>query len=445
MGRKQIFLSCGLGHRGPLPRTLVDFCPILYYFMNMIETRTMRIQLQTSPEQSKLLLQTLQEFTDCYNAVCQRADAAKISNGLELHRLTYGEHRATTHLPSQLICAARVKATESIKSVLSLRKKQMQTYQKRLKQAQKTGKNVKPLKLAKTPHSTLCAIRYDARSFRFDRTSRVVSLLHVQQEGQKRNRVIIPVQVPAYYEQYLTPDWQQDSADVLYRKGTFWLHVVVSCAVPVVEPSGTVIGVDVGIHRLAVTSRPQFFGSKHVKETNNRLFRLRRNLQAKGTKSAQRHLKKVSGRRKRFQADVNHTVAKRIVASCQPGDTLVMENLTDIRDRTQGRREQRRAMSTWSFAQLQGFLAYKAAWKGVAVQCVDARYTSQGCSRCAYIDKRNRTSQSEFSCKKCGYRTNADLNAAYNLASRAKRMASGPTSQAAYRLDSSESGTSPWL
>ncbi len=391
------------------------------------------------------MLQTLQEYTDCYNDVCKRADAEKISNGLDLHKLTYGAHRATTHLPSQLICAARVKATESIKSVISLRNKQRQTYQKRLKQAQKTGKQVKALKLAKTPHSKLCAIRYDARSFRFDRNSRLVSLLHVQQEGQKRNRVIIPVQVPAYYEQYLTADWQQESADLIYRKGIFWLHVVVSCAVPGVKPTGNAIGVDLGINRLAVTSRPQFFGSKHVKETNNRLFRLRRKLQAKGTKSAKRHLKKLSGRLKRFQADVNHTLAKRIVASCQPGDTLVMENLTDIRDRTQGRREQRRAMSNWGFAQLQSFLAYKAAWKGVAVQFVDARYTSQRCSRCDYIEKRNRTSQSEFSCKQCGYRNNADLNAAYNLASRAKRVASGPTSQAAYRLDASESETSLWL
>ncbi len=40
--------------------TMVDFCPILYYYMNMIETRTMRMQLKTTPEQSKLLLQTLQ-------------------------------------------------------------------------------------------------------------------------------------------------------------------------------------------------------------------------------------------------------------------------------------------------------------------------------------------------------------------------------------------------
>jgi len=92
----------------------------------------------------------------------------------------------------------------------------------------------------------------------------VVSLLHVQQEGQKRNRVLIPVQTPAYYEQYLTSDWQQESADLLYRKGSFWLHLVVSCSVPVVEPTGNVIGVDLGINRLAVTSHPLSFGGKHI-------------------------------------------------------------------------------------------------------------------------------------------------------------------------------------
>ena len=95
-----------------------------------------------------------------------------------------------------------------------------------------------------------------------------------------------------------------------------------------------VIGVDLGISRLAVTSHPRFFGGKHVKETNNRSFRLRRSLQSKGTESAKRHLKKVSGRVARFQKNVNHVVAKQLVSSVQAGDTLVMENLTDIRERT---------------------------------------------------------------------------------------------------------------
>ena len=387
----------------------------------MIVTRTIRIQVQPTPEQAQLLHQTMKEYTACFNEACRVADTEKISNGRELHKLTYAEHRASTHLPSQLICAARVKATEAIKSVVARRKKQLKKYQ----QLQKQGKATKPLKLARTPNSALCAIRYDARSFRFERNSRMVSLVHVQQPGQKRNRATITVTVPAYYEQYLTTEWSQDSADLLCRKGTFWLHLVVSCAVAQVEPTGKAIGVDLGINRLAVTSHPHFFGGKHIKETNNRSFRLRRSLQAKGTKSAKRHLKKLSGRLKRFQSDANHVTSKQIVTSCLPGDTLVMENLTDIRERTKGRSKQRRAMSNWSFSQLQFFIAYKAAYRGITVECVDARYSSQACSRCGYTNKRNRVSQSVFSCKHCGHQQNADLNAAYNLASRARSVTSG--------------------
>lgn len=391
----------------------------------MIVIRTIRIQLKPTPEQAALLQHTMQEYTDSFNTVCQIADRQKMSNGVELHKLTYAEQRACTHLPSQLICAARVKATEAIKSVLVRRKKQIQKYQQRLKEARKTGKPVRPLKLAQTPHSQLCAIRYDARSFRFDRKERMISLVHVQRPGYRQNRAMIAVKVPAYYEQYLTAQWQQESSDLLYRKGQFWLHVVVSCAVPTHESTGSAIGIDLGINRLAVTSHPRFFGNKHLKETNNRYFRLRRSLQAKGTKSARKHLKKLAGKLKRFQADANHVTAKQIVNACQPGDILVMENLTDIRERVKGRRKQRRAMSNWSFAQLQGFIAYKAAYKGISVDYVDARYSSQGCSRCGHIDKRNRLSQSQFSCKHCGYQQNADLNAAYNLARRAKSASSG--------------------
>src|SRR6266700_1408278 len=388
--------------------------------MTMMLTRTIRIQLKPTLEQAVLLQQTMQAYTMCFNEVCQLGDAEKMSNGVQLHRLTYAHHRASTHLPSQLICAARVKATEALKSVITRRKKQAQKYQALVKQ----GKAHKPLKLAQTPHSALCAIRYDARSFRFDRNRRLVSLVHVQ---QARNRATIAVKVPAYYEQYVTPEWQQDSADLIYRQGSYWLHMVVSCEQAALSPTpeSQVIGVDLGINRLAVTSHPRFFASKHLKETNNRYFRLRRALQGKGTKSAKRHLKKLSGKLKRFQHNTNHVIAKQIIAACQPGDTLVMENLTDIGERTKGRRQQRRALSNWSFAQLQGFIAYKAASKGVSVAFVDARYSSQACSRCGHIDKRNRVCQSEFSCQLCGYTANADYNASVNLASRARSVASG--------------------
>jgi len=325
---------------------ILDVSSVWYYYMNMIATRTIRIQLNTTPEQAELLRHTMEAYTRSFNEVCSVADAEKVSNGVELHKLTYATQRATTYLPSQLICAARVKATEAIKSVLTRRKKQVQKYQA----LQKQGKATKPLKLASTPSSPLCAIRYDARSFRFDRLTRTVSLVHIQQEGKVRNRAIIPVKVPAYDEQYLTPQWNQESADLLYRKGMYWLHLVVTCEQTTILPTAEskTVGIDLGINRLAVTSQPRFFGGKHIKETNNRYFRLRRSLQSKGTKSAHRHVKKLAGKLQRFQKNANHVVAQQIVSSLNPGDTIGMENLTDIRERVKGRRKHRRAMSKLS-------------------------------------------------------------------------------------------------
>lgn len=47
-----------------------------------------------------------------------------------------------------------------------------------------------------------------------------------------------------------------------------------------------------------------------------------------------------------------------------------------------------------------------------------SQYTSQTCSRCGHVDKKNRESQAVFVCKKCSYTANADVNAARNILKR---------------------------
>ena len=49
---------------------------------------------------------------------------------------------------------------------------------------------------------------------------------------------------------------------------------------------------------------------------------------------------------------------------------------------------------------------------GIAVQYRFAAYTSQQCSKCGYVDKRNRKTQSQFHCLFCGSRCQADIQAA---------------------------------
>ncbi|HZZ00353.1 MAG TPA: zinc ribbon domain-containing protein, partial [Candidatus Baltobacteraceae bacterium] len=56
---------------------------------------------------------------------------------------------------------------------------------------------------------------------------------------------------------------------------------------------------------------------------------------------------------------------------------------------------------------------------GVLVMVVSPRNTSPQCFACKYVDKRNRRSQAEFACVRCGELDHADVNAAKNIAYRA--------------------------
>lgn len=82
------------------------------------------------------------------------------------------------------------------------------------------------------------------------------------------------------------------------------------------------------------------------------------------------------------------------------------------------RKPQGAALHSWAFAQLGGFLGYKAQAAGVAFVEVDPAYTSQTCSACGWVDKHNRRSQAAFECGRCGFVGHADHNAAFNIAHR---------------------------
>jgi transposase len=64
-----------------------------------------------------------------------------------------------------------------------------------------------------------------------------------------------------------------------------------------------------------------------------------------------------------------------------------------------------------------GMFAIRLAQKARGrVEKVNPAYTSQRCSRCRTVDREARESQAAFRCRSCGYRANADHNAARNIA-----------------------------
>ncbi|WP_049316801.1 zinc ribbon domain-containing protein, partial [Staphylococcus capitis] len=78
----------------------------------------------------------------------------------------------------------------------------------------------------------------------------------------------------------------------------------------------------------------------------------------------------------------------------------------------------------WSYFDLQTKIESKAKEYGIEVRKVNPKFTSQRCNNCGVISKDNRPNQETYQCT-CQrktrdgmktYKTNADLNAARNIA-----------------------------
>ena len=345
-------------------------------------TNTAKLVIDCSPNEFQ---STIKHYTDAYNFVCNtgfKSCKEICTNGVTLHHKVYEECRKL--LPSQLAISARMKATESLKSVQAIIKKN---------------------KKATCPQSKSTAIRYDKNSYTLWLNKSIVSISTCK--GRKKFNLIIP----EYFEKYLT--WKYTSADLFVRDGKVFLHVVFEKEVSDTESNDTFVGIDRGINQLAVTSQNKFYDGKKIKRISQRYGKTRSELQSKGHRG-KRHLKKIKSKEQRFRRDVNHTITKQIVNSIDSGSTIVLENLKGIRN-AKTRKEQRKELNKWNFFQFEQFLTYKAMAKGIRIEHVSAKYTSQKCSRCGEIRKSNRKFQSLYVCNACHNSLNADLNASRNI------------------------------
>lgn len=131
----------------------------------------------------------------------------------------------------------------------------------------------------------------------------------------------------------------------------------------------------------------------------------------KGRHKKLKNLDRLSDCERNFAKTYNHMISKRIVefAKKHKCEYIHLEKLTkDGFDNT--------ILRNWSYYELQQMIEYKANRLGIKVRYVNPAFTSQTCSRCGNIDKENRQTQETFVCTKCGFKLNADHNAAINIA-----------------------------
>lgn len=340
---------------------------------------TLLVKLAPIPEQHQALLETMERFNEACDDIAKVAYHKKTANKIRLQKIVYYRIREQYGLSAQMTVRAISKVAEAFKRDKSI--------------------------LCKfKPHG---AMVYDPRILSWKGLDRV-SILTL------KGRQIIPIQIGPYQEERF--DRIRGQADLLLRDGVFYLAATIDAPEPEPSDADEYLGVDLGIKNIAVDGDGDTYVGGHLNGLRSRYAKLRSRLQSKGTKSANRLLRKRGGKEHRFASDVNHVISKSIVAKAKDtGRGIALEDLKGIRERVTVRRSQRRVHHSWAFYQLRRFIEYKARLAGVPILFIDPRNTSRTCPSCGHISRRNRPDRDSFLCQECGFAGPADYVAAVNI------------------------------
>ena len=339
---------------------------------------TLKIKLLPNNEHANLLLNTMEEANNVCNHMSDVAWEKKIFNNFKLHHEVYHSYKTTFKLSSQILIRCVAKVADAYKL------------------DKKTKREFRPLG----------GIGYDSRIMTY-KPNDIVSLWVIG------GRIKIPF--VCHNRNYLP--YIKGEADLVYKKGKFYLFQTVDVPDADILDIEEFIGVDFGLTDIAVTSD----GVKHSAEWLNNYRetkqRIRSSVQSKGTKESKKLLKRLSGREKTTATIQNHTVAKTIVKSAkEQGKGISIEDLTNIRFTSKRRNKKfRTKLGNWNFSQLRSFLTYKCLISGVKLVVVNPRYTSQTCNSCKHIGERT---NKVFKCTNTNCKVDtvdADFNAAQNI------------------------------
>jgi putative transposase len=338
--------------------------------------RTVSIPTELEPER---FLPLMKQCAEIFNAHVDWSLEKHTYNKSKAHHALYAQLRQLyPEIPPALIQAVRDTAMGAVKATRFERRPR------------------------KKPTASL---RYDRRTMTLRGDQLTLSCI-----GQRARTIL---NVPEYFRE-IFETWDFKGATLTYQrhKRQMWVQLVFESPTPAKQLAGEIQGIDRGLYHLAVTSDGQSFSNAEVRSVQRKFLYNRRTLQAKGTRSAKRRLKAMSGREQRFSRDVNHRVTKQL-ANQPDVTTFVLEDLSGIRNKRRGQK-MNKWLGSWPFYRFETFLAYKAEALGKEIALVDARYTSQKCSRCGHIYQGNRH-HSRFRCARCGFRAHADVNAAINI------------------------------
>ncbi|HEV2460464.1 MAG TPA: RNA-guided endonuclease TnpB family protein, partial [Ktedonobacterales bacterium] len=186
------------------------------------------------------------------------------------------------------------------------------------------------------------------------------------------------------------------------------------------ENTGPVVGVDLGLKRLATMSDGQIEENpRHLKKRLKKIKRLQRAVsrKVKGSQNRKKAARKLGAEHRKvanLRANTLHQLTSRLAKT---KSVVVIEDLNVAGMLKNHHLAQ--AIGDVGFAEFRRQLTYKAAWYGCRVVVVSRwEPSTKSCSACSWYDADLGLSDRVFRCQNadCGQMIDRDLNAAINLA-----------------------------
>jgi putative transposase len=203
-----------------------------------------------------------------------------------------------------------------------------------------------------------------------------------------------------------------------------------------------ILGVDLGIKELAITSEGETF--ENPKAYKKHLMKLKRyqrmvSRRAKGSKNKQKAITKLSKVHKRVADIRNDTVHKLTTSLVKAKPKVIVIETLKPKNMSKNHKLASAILDS-SFGKIKDTLKYKCAWNGVHLIMAPTFYaSSKYCSVCGHKHNDLKLSDREWTCSYCGTHLDRDVNAAKNLQYLGLWMIDKHIGESQSRLSSSQS------
>lgn len=209
-----------------------------------------------------------------------------------------------------------------------------------------------------------------------------------------------------------------------YGYTTYIVHVIHKKILEIPDTDkDNILAIDLGVKNLAVATdgnEAKIFDGRYLLSQFRKFVKSRYRIQSTLSKQkckVSRKMHNLVVKERNFTKDYTHKVSRAIVNyALELGiSEIVFGDISNNVSNINIGKNNNEKLHRIPIGKLIKQTKYKAKELGINVRCVNESYTSQTCSSCGTIDRKNRIYRGLYKCNKCGTVLNSDVNGALNI------------------------------